>query len=134
MRRAMTLVLLLMFAMVPAAHGADINPGLWQWSATMEMPGMPMAMPPTQFSECITEADLVPQQQAQGQQQCEVVDQEVSHGQVNWTVKCSGPEGESLSRGEIQYRGDSASGTIVMESMGMQMSTRMEGQRLGPCR
>jgi len=49
-------VLVLLPAAVPAADG--IRPGMWEITSTMEVPGMPMGMPPTTVKQCYTKDDV----------------------------------------------------------------------------
>lgn len=114
------------------AGGVNMNPGMWEWTATMEIPGMPMQMPPSSYSACITAADIVPKDNKMGQD-CETVDLQTDGDTVSWSMTCTTTQGVTTSKGQITYNGDSASGESQVNTQGMQMTTKTTGRRLGPC-
>ena len=38
----------------------DVKPGLWEWSSTMEMVGMPFVPPPVSYTSCVTNEEFIP--------------------------------------------------------------------------
>lgn len=137
MSRRLVLALAGVLAVAGAGVAApNIQDGLWEVTARMEMPGAPMAMPPVRVSYCLTRDNPVPPA-AQGQQ-CRLVRSSTQGDTVSWTMQCRGPEGEGESTGQITYRGTTFDGeaTTVMKAGDetMKMVTRMSGQRIGACR
>ncbi len=114
------------------ADSVNMNPGMWQWTATIEMPGMPMQLPPSSYSTCITEADFVPKDSKLGQS-CETIDLQTQGDTVSWNMSCTTPQGVATSQGQVTYSGDTAVGEMQVTSMGMQMFSKTKGRRLGPC-
>lgn len=115
------------------AAGVNMQPGMWQWSMTMEMPGMPMAMPPTVYSSCLTEDDMVPKQSAQDGQ-CKTLRNDIKGNSVSWKIECTTDGGVSVSEGTMTYSGTSASGEIKSSTQGMTMMSTISGKRTGSCK
>ncbi|MDJ0805535.1 MAG: DUF3617 family protein [Gammaproteobacteria bacterium] len=134
MRQAVGFVLAVLLGLVNAAMGGSVtmNPGLWEWTADMEMPGMPMPLPPTSYTSCITQVDFVPKDSKLGQT-CETIDLQTEGDTVSWNMTCTTPQGVATSQGQITYSGDSAVGEIQVSTLGMQMISKTRGRRLGPC-
>jgi hypothetical protein len=129
-------LLMTVYAMTCTA-APDVKPGLWETTVKMEMPGMPMAIPPTVHRHCVTEQDLVPKPERPGEE-CRIVDQAVSGNTVTWRVGCDTQDMKADGTGEIIYSGDTYRGRIVMHmqqaGMGaMTMNQSLEGRWVGPC-
>ncbi|MCG7897013.1 MAG: DUF3617 domain-containing protein [Candidatus Thiodiazotropha weberae] len=119
-------------SVVAAASEVNMNPGLWQWTAVMDMPGMPMQLPPTSYTTCISQADFVPKDSELGQN-CETIDLKTEGDTVSWNITCSQNGMATTSQGDITYYGDRAEGNININSQGLQMRSKTTGERLGPC-
>jgi len=117
------------------ANAADINmnPGLWEWTATMNIPNAPIQMPPTVNRKCLTRDDMVPASRKPGQE-CDIKDLKTSAGKVTWAMTCTTPQGPVASTGEMIYQGDTAHGDVKVNTQGMLMTSKMSGKRLGPCK
>ncbi|MET0065621.1 MAG: DUF3617 family protein [Candidatus Thiodiazotropha sp.] len=117
-----------------AAQAADINmnPGLWKWTAVMDMPNMPIQLPPASYTTCITQADSVPKDSQLGQS-CETIDLQTEGDKVSWNIACHQQGQDTTSTGAITYHGDTAEGIVNITSQGVQLTSRTTGQRLGPC-
>ncbi|MCU7921547.1 MAG: DUF3617 domain-containing protein [Candidatus Thiodiazotropha sp. (ex Dulcina madagascariensis)] len=129
---AATLLALNALNSVATASEVNMNPGLWKWTAVMDMPGMPMQLPPTSYTTCITSADFVPKERTPGQS-CETIDLKTAGDKVSWNITCTQQGGVTTSQGEITYHGDTAEGVIHITAQGMQMTSRTTGERLGAC-
>ena len=130
-------VSIILFATVSIAFAGSVpnlQEGKWEITTTMEMPGMPMNMPPMKHTQCITKKDLVPKSSQPGQE-CTVIHNTVTGNTVTWTMQCSGQGGEMKGTGNITYSGNSFKGTtkMTMPQQNMQMASHVTGQRLGPC-
>lgn len=134
--KTITLISSLTIIAIPrylSAADVNMNPGLWQWTAAMDMPGMPMQLPPASYTTCITRADFVPKNSELGQN-CETIDLKTEGDKVSWNATCT-QEGVTItSQGELTYYGDHAEGTVSINSQGMQMRSKTTGKRLGPCK
>ncbi|MES9831549.1 MAG: DUF3617 family protein [Candidatus Thiodiazotropha sp. DIVDIV] len=116
-----------------SASDVNMSPGLWEWTAVMDMPGMPLQLPPASYTTCITQADFVPKDSELGQQ-CETIDLKTEGDTVSWNITCSQDGMNTTSQGQITYFGDRAEGTINISSQGMQMRSKTTGKRVGPCK
>jgi hypothetical protein len=131
------LAFLFIFYASMALAAPDINPGLWEITAEIEMSGVPgmegMTPPPQTYTQCLTEEDLVPRDEA-ASQDCEITDVEEDGDTVSWRISCSG-EGRMEGSGWVTYTGDSMEGETEasMPDAGMQVTTRMSGYRIGDC-
>ena len=121
------------------AVGAEVQmrPGLWEVTARMEMPGMPMEMPAMTHTQCLGKEDMVPQQ-TEPNQKCRMIENKVSGNTVSWVMECNSAEGNMKARGEVTYQGDSFKGQVRMETNTpgqgtMEMVSHMTGRRIGDC-
>lgn len=140
MKRAASILLLLtaLASLNPPSQAAavNVNEGQWQITMEVEMPGMPMKMPPMTHTQCITANTLVPQDPQQPQSNCKLEKHSVQGNTVIWTMVCQQPDGTLTSNGRVTYNGDSFEGETktLMPSQGMEMTSRMRGKRVGPCK
>jgi hypothetical protein len=127
---ALTLIALPTFAASPQ------KPGNWQITMEMDMPNMPMKMPPMTVTHCVTKEDVenperaVPKGRDNGN--CKVSDFKVDGNKVSWSVKCEGKQ-PVTGNGEITFDGDSYSGWSKMHMNDQEITTKMTGKRLGDC-
>lgn len=120
---------------VSTQAGPNMKPGLWEVTVKMEVPGMPMAIPPMTTQHCITKEDPVPRTQKPSEE-CEITDQSVSGDTVTWRVRCKSGGMTTVGTGNITYQGDSYRGSIQMQmSEGgrppMNMTQTLSGKRIG---
>ena len=89
----------------------NLNEGNWQITTEMKMANLPFAMPPTSYTTCLTQQDLIPKQGMQQENNsCEVTSQKVDGDTVSWTITCRTDQGVTTSNGTITYAGDTFSG------------------------
>jgi hypothetical protein len=105
----------------------------------IEMPGMPMKMPPVMTTQCITPADakdprkvMPPRDQRGGENDCIVSDYKIDGNKVTWSMTCQKPQ-PMTGKGEMVYGADSYTGTLTMDMKGMAMTMKYTGKRLGDC-
>jgi hypothetical protein len=110
----------------------NMNPGLWEWTAEVNIPNMPKQIPPTVNKKCLTKKDLVPTAKQPGQE-CDIKELETSRESVSWAMTCTSPRGPIASTGKMFYNGDTAHGDVKVNTQGMLMTSKMKGKRLGPC-
>jgi uncharacterized protein DUF3617 len=137
MRNAIVLIGVVCCAAAAAAQTpkSPQKPGKWQMKMEMEMPGMPMKMPPITTEVCITEADLADPQKAVPQSdpksQCKVGEYKIKDNTVSWTIDC--PKQKTTGSGEITYSGDSFTGSMTMKMDDREMKTKYSGKWLSTC-
>jgi hypothetical protein len=111
--------------------------GRWEVKTEMEMPGMPMKMPPMTMTQCITKEQAEDPQlsipQGRGApNNCKVSDYKVTGNKVTWSMKCEGPEAMT-GTGEITYGDNTYDGVMKMERQGQTMTMKYAAKRLGDC-
>jgi len=131
--QGLLVVLSICVGLIVVSSAAAGQKGEWEITTTMEIPGMPFAMPATTMRRCL-EDQAVPYQE-KGDEKCEVVSKKVSGNTLNWKVVCNGPEGKNEMTGVTKYTGETMDTRIQMKSGGGgEISMRMTGKRLGACR
>jgi len=126
-------------AVVVHAQGARRD-GQWEVTVEMNMPGMPVAMPPRTITHCVTPADAADPQKAvppQGRgnpNDCKVSDFKADGNKVSWSMKCEGPP-PMTGTGEFVYQNDAYTGTVIMNMQGGggAMTMKYSGKRHGDC-
>ena len=130
------IVISILFAVVlPAtSFAADtMRDGYWEMTSTMDMPGMPMQMPPTITKHCYTKEDVKDQKKTiTTDKNCTVTDLKQSGNKVTWKMKCTGKNAGDFS-GETVFKTDAYDSTMQMESQGQTMNMKVKAKRLGAC-
>ncbi len=128
-------VLVVLTAVMPA--GAAENPqkpGKWKVTLQMEMPGIPVKIPPVTTDVCLTEEDLKDPQKSvpnDPKSDCKIGDYEVDGNSVTWTMTCA--KQNMTGTGEITYTDSSYTGSMKMTVGEQEMNTRYSGKWLGAC-
>ncbi len=135
--RTLAICVLVLAIAAPAAFAkSPVKPGKWQWTMQMDIPGMPMKMPPFTFEHCVTKEDAekadagVPKDKRQSKD-CTLGDYKVDGNTVKWTVDC--PKQKMTGKGEVTYDGDSMEGKMEMVTEDTTMTTKYSGKYLGEC-
>ncbi len=133
-RFVVSIILMVAILVSCADSGPNMKEGLWEITTKMQMQGVDM--PPVKHTQCITKNDLVPQGSQQPGQECEIIDVKTNGNTVTWTMKCTGQGGDVTGTGEITYSGDSLKGTmtISMSQANMEMTSHLNGNRIGNCK
>lgn len=118
-----------------ALAAPNVQPGRWEITSSIDMPGMAFAMPASKHTQCIGDTDLIPQAQ-QTNDKCQMLDNRVDGDTVTWKVICTSGGGTMTSSGTVVYHGDRFEGTIITTGTQMPagMTQKMSGQRIGDCR
>ena len=120
----------------------DMQPGQWEITTTVEMPGMPMKMPPITTKQCLTKENIIPQQTPTGQMgensPCAIKNVVTKGDKVIWDVVCHGKGHAMMGHGEIAYHGTTMEGEVTMTidipGQGKRkMTMHMKGKRIGAC-
>jgi hypothetical protein len=128
---------LVVMTLVPFAHAADHppqKPGKWRVTAEMEMPGMPMKMPPITTEVCLTADDVKDPQKTvpnDPKNPCKFGDYKVDGNKVSWTVDC--PKQNMTGNGEITFDAESYTGWMKLKVGDQEMSQKYTGKWMGAC-
>ena len=125
--------LLVILASAAPVSAQAVQPGLWEITSRMEMPGM--AMPPLTIQQCIRDASpesVVPQMP-----NCTVTSRSASGDTVRWSVSCQEGGMKMNGTGEMAMRGATSEGVLQMTidegGQRQQMTHRYSGRRIGNC-
>ena len=131
---AMAIAMFACITALTAWAAPDLQPGLWEITSTIEMPGI-STMPTAKQTQCITGKDLVPQAQSQNDK-CRMLESTTDGDTVSWVVNCESDGGTMTSQGKVVYHGNNFSGSV--ETTGSQMPSamtqKMTGRRIGDCK
>lgn len=125
-------------AAAPQTPRSPMREGRWEITVHMDMPGMPMKLPPQKVVQCITKKQLedpggaVPGGPAGGTNPCKVTDHKVDGNKITWSMTCAEPQ-PMTGTGEIRVEGDTYTGSMKMTGPQGQMSMKYDAKRLGDC-
>ena len=133
------LALALLVSVSALAAQTPQNPmreGRWEIIGQMQMPNVPVQIPETKTTQCVTAEQLKDPTSAlpsgPGQDSCKLTDYKVSGNTVSWKMACAAPQTMSGS-GELTFAGDSYTGTVIMSTPQGEMTMKLAGKRLGDC-
>ncbi len=133
MKKAAIAVLFALVLPVTCFAAETMREGYWELTSTMEMPGMPMKMPPTKVKHCYTKEDVKDQKKSiSTDKNCTVTDLKQSGNKVTWKMKCTGQNAGVFS-GETVYKTDAYDSTMKMQTEGQTMNMKIKAKRLGNC-
>ena len=134
-----TFVLAVVAALTLTAQGSPMQPGRWQRTTQMEMPGMPFQMPPTTSTECLSPAKLqkdpnsfLPSGPPNSGAACKTSDVKTVGRTVSWKMECTGQQAMT-AEGEMTFMGDSYAGTLKAKMAQGDMAMKLSGKRIGDC-
>jgi hypothetical protein len=138
MKKILCACTVMMLMVAPASAWAEFKDGMWEMTTQAQMKGMPQPMPPAKFRQCITKNDPVPKQQDKNYD-CKTTSRKISGNTVSYTAECNSPEGKMTVSGTSAYTGNSMQGQATMNfkmqgQPAMQMTSKMTGKYLGPCK
>ncbi len=122
----------------PLLSQSQMRPGQWETTVRMEMPGMPVKMPPTTATSCVTPeqakepGNTVQAGRGRGNSNCKTSDYKTDGNKVTWKFACTGADA-ATGEGEMVFSGDSYTGKMTMKSADVQMNMQYSGKRLGDC-
>jgi hypothetical protein len=134
MKKVIITILAVLLMPTVSIAAATMQEGLWEITTQMEMPGMPMKMPPSVMKHCYTKNDVSDQKKIISRDKnCTVTDMKTSANKVTWKMKCTGENAATMT-GETVFGSDSYSSVMKMNSQGQNMTMKVKGKRLGNCK
>ncbi len=126
---------LILTAFTSAQADVDLHEGMWEITSKIEMSGIPVQIPDTTISQCISKEKIIPKTNKKVNEHCTVSEQKIEGNTVTWKMKCAG---KMESQGSITYHGDTFEGLITNQTeipdMGMMtMTIQLTGKRTGEC-
>jgi hypothetical protein len=127
---------------IAASAAPHQKPGRWEVTTEMEMPGMPMKMPPVVTNVCLTQEDVdnpertLPKASRDKNANCKVSDFKTEGNTVTWNMACEGATPMTGS-GQITYGGDTYDGAMKMKikikDQDQEMTMHFKGKFNGEC-
>lgn len=114
-----------------SAGSPNMKEGLWEITMTMDMPGMPMKMPPRTWTQCLTKKNCVPQEE---DKDCKIIKSEVKGDVFTWEIECKTPDGTTTGYGRTVYKGETFEGVIKVKHAGMEVTQNLKGKWIGNCK
>jgi hypothetical protein len=131
----LVVAVLFIFSGSAAIGSPNIKEGLWKVTAKIELPGIPMAIPPAVKTECLDKNRLIPKTgKVENCHDCKIIKVDIKDNTVKWHEECDSPEGKVIVDGEIVYSGDSYKGTIQIKQGNTRMVNKISGKYIGPCK
>jgi len=112
---------------------AQARDDLWEVSTKMEMPGMPMAIPPQTNRVCVgknrKDEDFIPKQG-----NCRMVDSKRAGNTLTYRMECTGDHAGTVD-GTIIFGNNAYDGQMKLTMKGSSdaMTTTFSGKRIGDC-
>ena len=138
MRFKSLLILLLTASPCAWSDVIPVEPGLWEMTATMNMPMMPEPRVTT-TQECLTESEIDMDDVGAGDmsEECDFSMDQLDGNTMKWSVECPVEGGTSRGEWTATSAGDSVTGdgvlTMSFGGQTMEMTMKWEGKRVGPC-
>ena len=128
-------VLLVAALALPSPASAQGKDDLWEVTVKMEVPGMPMAMPPIVSRSCTAknakDEDYVP-----SEKNCRMTERNRSGNKLTYRIVCEGKDPMTIV-GELTFGSNTYQGRMQLSGMAngqpMQMTQNFTGKRVGDC-
>ena len=127
-------ILALALAVSALAAEHPQKPGQWEMTMQMDMPGMPVKLPPFKHTMCITAEDLKDPQKSvpsDPKSKCTISDYKIDGNKVTWTMEC--PKQKMKGEGEATYTADSFTATTHLTMEDREMTVKYSGKWKGEC-
>lgn len=121
-----------------SASALNLNEGRWEIELVTEMEGMPVALAPHIYDQCLTRESAIPKPPAEDDEmQCNVLDTVVENDTVLWEMDCEMDGSTLAAQGRVTYNGDTLDGqwkmTGTVTGITINMTQTVTGRRIGEC-
>jgi hypothetical protein len=120
---------------VAALAGGGMQPGSYEFTTTMEIPGMSFTMPPITLQRCLTKEDIEKNEQypaANGQSEdCEARNLKQTGARTTFDLAC---KNGMTGKAEYTVTDTGMTGKTVLTREGQPMTMNMGAKRLGDCK
>jgi len=122
---------------ITAQQSNPMQPGRWENTVQMQMPGMPVAMAPQVTTRCITAEQLARDPNSwipagPDGSACKISDAKVVESTVTWKVTCAG-QMAMTGDGELKFVNATYDGALNAATAAGSMTIKLSGKRLGDC-
>jgi hypothetical protein len=137
--KVLVFVALLPFFFASAVAAAPpFSEGLWEITATMEIPGLdPGLAQPHVYRQCLTGTDHIPREPERAHQ-CRLLHANLEGDALSWSVHCRLDGGAMDGRGRVLFQREALRGILKgtvrgKEGKTLAVTQRITGRRIGPC-
>ena len=120
-----------------AAHAQQMEPGEWEFTNTMTSAKLPKPQTMT-IKRCVTKEDVNDPAHMQGKPEadCKVTPKGKTGDSYSWEMSCpkSGMSGSGTTRYSKRTIEGETKMTASSKGQPFEMTTKMKGRRLGPCK
>lgn len=135
MKQAKKLAAAVLVLAFPASAfaAAAMKDGLWEISTKVDIPGIPVKVPPQTVKHCYTKEEVQDRKKVVStQKDCTMTEFKESGNKVTWKMKCTGQNAGTMT-GETIFKGDSFVSTMTTESRGQKTKMKVNAKRVGAC-
>ncbi|MDR9440924.1 MAG: DUF3617 family protein [Halomonas sp.] len=132
--------LLLALPLAAVAESPNIEPGQWEFTSTTSVLGdMPIPDQTETHQECIAQGDIDDEEFSfiEEEEGCELLEHTVTVDGLDYRMVCRAEGGEANIVGRMDFLGERVEGNVDIlvdsEAGEINMSTSMEGRRIGDC-
>lgn len=118
-----------------ASAQGQMQPGQWEYKMKMEMPGMPFAMPPQSFAQCLTAKDVEQGSIARSPDQdgkCEIKNLKQDGSKVSYDMVCKGDH-PMKAHADFAVTATTLAGVTTVDMQGQSMKQTFDAKRVGDC-
>ena len=115
------------------AHAINAKMGLWEWTTTLKIPGVPVGIPAIAYKSCITSKYLAPKLPTNSDS-CKLTSHTVKEDRIDWVLKCDVNNNTFTHTGHLIYNDTTAMGESQSSSSNSSMSSMILGSYIGPCK
>lgn len=139
MVRIITLAIVLCFPMATFAIEPNIQPGNWEYTATMRFLNLPMPEQTQHHTECVT-LESIQRGKAfmEDVEGCELRDMDMRRDRMTYTMDCVYPDGTEMKmKATMRFMGEQVEvrmdADVVTPGGPMKMQIIVDGERIGDC-
>ncbi len=113
----------------------EVKTGLWKFTTKMEMPGMPMQIPPVTNEKCITDSDLLPKTDSPNES-CKFTNQKISGSTISYDIECKTQGSTTKGKVKVTYSSKKMNGTmnLTITPGNTKMTSKISGEYVGACK
>ena len=106
--------------------------GQWEWTTSLNIPGLPAGLPLSDYRSCISSKNLVPK--PPGNEHCKIISHSIDGNRVDWKMSCSQQSQSSLHTGNLIFNKTTAMGESLYTTNGETISAILLGSYIGSCK
>ena len=110
------------------AKETKIAAGMWEWTISFKPQGIPITLPASVTSSCISMKNLIPHQPGE----CTMLKHIISGNNIQWKMACN--DNKLISEGAMDYTGTTSIGEGIITQQDTVVTSIIIGRRIGSCK